>query len=76
METRAQEQRVQKMLLHSCNSIRKCHFIGIICCLLFTDVLSKFMRKLILGSEQYGSRPSINLDVSSEHQVQLVLEVG
>lgn len=33
------------------------------------------MRKLILGSEEYGSRPSMTLDVCSQRQVQLVLEV-
>lgn len=33
------------------------------------------MRKLILGSEEYGSRPSMTLDVCSQRQVQLALEV-
>lgn len=41
----------------------------------FAEVLINSLRKLILGSEYYGSRPSINLDVCSERQVQLVLEV-
>lgn len=33
------------------------------------------LRKLVLGSEEHGSRPCINIDVCSERQVQLVLEV-
>lgn len=39
------------------------------------EALVKSLRKLILGSEEYRSRPCVNLDVCSEHQVQLVLEV-
>jgi poly(A)-specific ribonuclease len=31
--------------------------------------------RLILGGETYGSRPSISIDVCSDQQVQLVLEV-
>ncbi|KAH7682943.1 Poly(A)-specific ribonuclease protein [Dioscorea alata] len=33
------------------------------------------LRKLILGGELYGSRPCLGIDVSSDHQVQLVLKV-
>nr|GEW71589.1 poly(A)-specific ribonuclease PARN-like [Tanacetum cinerariifolium] len=33
------------------------------------------LRKLILGGEDYGSRPSLNIDVCSERQVQLVFEM-
>lgn len=40
-----------------------------------TEPLIKSMRKLILGSEEYGSRPSITIDVCSQRQVQLALEV-
>ena len=75
VETQAQEQMVWKMLLLSCNLMGNCHFIGIICYLSFTEALVKSLRKLILGSEEYRSRPCVNLDVCSEHQVQLVLEV-
>lgn len=32
------------------------------------------LRKLILGGESYGSRPSMSIDVCSDRQVQLVLE--
>ncbi|KAF7070514.1 hypothetical protein CFC21_076028 [Triticum aestivum] len=32
------------------------------------------LRKLIMGSESYGSRPSMTIDVCSDRQVQLVLE--
>ncbi|KAG2579050.1 poly(A)-specific ribonuclease PARN-like isoform X1 [Panicum virgatum] len=32
------------------------------------------LSRLILGGETYGSRPSISIDVCSDHQVQLVLE--
>ncbi|KAF5741319.1 poly(A)-specific ribonuclease PARN-like [Tripterygium wilfordii] len=39
------------------------------------DVLLISMRKLLLGSENYGSRPSMTIDVCSERQVQLVLEM-
>ncbi|XP_030454910.1 poly(A)-specific ribonuclease PARN-like [Syzygium oleosum] len=39
------------------------------------EPLIKSMRKLILGSEEYGSRPSITIDVCSQRQVQLALEV-
>uniref|UniRef100_A0A0E0LVA0 Uncharacterized protein n=1 Tax=Oryza punctata TaxID=4537 RepID=A0A0E0LVA0_ORYPU len=34
------------------------------------------LRKLILGSEPYGSRPSFSIDVCSDRQVQLVLEAA
>lgn len=33
------------------------------------------LRELIMGSESYGSRPSMTIDVCSDRQVQLVLEV-
>ena len=33
------------------------------------------LSRLILSGETYGSRPSISIDVCSNHQVQLVLEV-
>lgn len=33
------------------------------------------LRKLVLGGEEYESRPCINIDVCSERQVQLVVEV-
>lgn len=39
------------------------------------DVLIKSLRKLILGSEQHGSRPCLGIDVCSERQVQLVVEM-
>ncbi|KAM7521898.1 hypothetical protein LguiA_011800 [Lonicera macranthoides] len=38
------------------------------------EALIKSLRKLILGSEEYGSRPCLSIDVCSERQVQLVLE--
>ncbi|RLM60383.1 poly(A)-specific ribonuclease PARN-like isoform X1 [Panicum miliaceum] len=34
------------------------------------------LSRLILGGETYGSRPSISIDVCSDHQVQLVLEAA
>ncbi|XVE78187.1 hypothetical protein DITRI_Ditri13aG0123700 [Diplodiscus trichospermus] len=39
------------------------------------EVLVKSLRKLVLGGEQYGSRPCMTIDVCSERQVQLVLEM-
>ncbi|KAA8550537.1 hypothetical protein F0562_002221 [Nyssa sinensis] len=33
------------------------------------------LRKLVLGSEVYGSRPCLSVEVCSEHQVHLVLEM-
>ncbi|KAF5446519.1 hypothetical protein F2P56_032140 [Juglans regia] len=39
------------------------------------EVLVRSLRKIVLGSEEYGSRPCMNIDVCSERQVQLVLEM-
>ncbi|XP_058196666.1 poly(A)-specific ribonuclease PARN-like isoform X2 [Rhododendron vialii] len=39
------------------------------------DALINSLRKLILGSEQHGSRPCLSIDVCSERQVQLVVEM-
>ncbi|KAI7752849.1 hypothetical protein M8C21_023500 [Ambrosia artemisiifolia] len=39
------------------------------------DALVNSLRKLILGGDEYGSRPSMNIDVCSERQVQLVFEM-
>ncbi|KAK3184685.1 hypothetical protein Dsin_031971 [Dipteronia sinensis] len=39
------------------------------------DAFVRSLRKIVLGSEKYGSRPSITIDVCSERQVQLVLEM-
>ncbi|KAK9055010.1 hypothetical protein SSX86_026089 [Deinandra increscens subsp. villosa] len=39
------------------------------------DALVNSLRKLILGGDEYGSRPSLNVDVCSERQVQLVFEM-
>ncbi|KAI3802016.1 hypothetical protein L1987_30138 [Smallanthus sonchifolius] len=39
------------------------------------DALVNSLRKLILGGDEYGSRPSLNIDVCSERQVQLVFEM-
>uniref|UniRef100_A0A6P6GG21 poly(A)-specific ribonuclease PARN-like n=1 Tax=Ziziphus jujuba TaxID=326968 RepID=A0A6P6GG21_ZIZJJ len=39
------------------------------------DPLVSTLRKLITASEFYGSRPSMSVDVCSERQVQLVLEM-
>ncbi|PON65951.1 Ribonuclease [Trema orientale] len=39
------------------------------------DALMSSLRKLISGSEYYESRPCISIDVCSEHQVQLALEM-
>ncbi|KAJ0640335.1 putative poly(A)-specific ribonuclease [Helianthus annuus] len=44
--------------------------------LLSADALVNSLRKLILGGDEYGSRPSLNIDVCSERQVQLVFEVN
>ncbi|XP_011089616.1 poly(A)-specific ribonuclease PARN-like isoform X3 [Sesamum indicum] len=38
------------------------------------DALISSLRKLISGSEVYGSRPSLNIDVCSECQIKLALE--
>lgn len=39
------------------------------------DPLVSSLRKLMTGTEEYGSRPSLSIDVCSERQVQLVLEM-
>lgn len=39
------------------------------------DALISSLRKVIAGSEKYGSRPCLSIDVCSERQVQLVLRV-
>ncbi|CAL9023108.1 unnamed protein product [Prunus brigantina] len=39
------------------------------------DALLSSLRKLVLGSELYGSRPCMNIDVCSERQIQLALEM-
>lgn len=41
----------------------------------FVDALLSSLRKLVMGTEIYGSRPCMNIDVCSERQVQLALEV-
>lgn len=40
-----------------------------------SDALVRSLRKLVLGSEECHSRPCMNIDVCSERQVQLVIEV-
>jgi len=45
---------------------------GCLCC---TDPLIKSLRKVVLGDD-HGSRPSMDIDVCSERQVQLVLDVS
>ncbi|XVF32060.1 hypothetical protein REPUB_Repub17cG0049400 [Reevesia pubescens] len=42
---------------------------------IYDEALVKSLRKLVLGSEQYGSRPCMTTDVCSERQVQLVVEM-
>lgn len=39
------------------------------------EALVRSLRNLVLGSEEYGSRPCLTIDVCSERQVQLTLEV-
>ncbi|KAM7263486.1 hypothetical protein ACFE04_001169 [Oxalis oulophora] len=39
------------------------------------EVFIRSLRNLVLGSEEYNSRPSMTVDVCSERQVQLVLEL-
>ncbi|KAJ6319317.1 hypothetical protein OIU78_014856 [Salix suchowensis] len=39
------------------------------------DALVRSLRKLVLGNEEYDSRPSMNIDVCSERQAQLVVEM-
>ncbi|XWS47142.1 hypothetical protein CRYUN_Cryun14cG0127900 [Craigia yunnanensis] len=39
------------------------------------EALANSLRKLVLGGEQYGSRPCMTINVCSECQVQLVLEM-
>ncbi|KAL0436680.1 UNVERIFIED_CONTAM: Poly(A)-specific ribonuclease PARN-like [Sesamum radiatum] len=39
------------------------------------DALISSLRKIMSGSEVYGSRPSLNIDVCSELQVKLALEI-
>ncbi|WCJ37250.1 Polynucleotidyl transferase ribonuclease H-like superfamily protein [Euphorbia peplus] len=39
------------------------------------DALIKSLRKLVLGGELYNSRPCMDIDVCSERQVQLVIEM-
>ncbi|KDO58559.1 hypothetical protein CISIN_1g006991mg [Citrus sinensis] len=40
-----------------------------------TEALVTSLRKIVLGGEQFGSRPSMTIDVCSERQVQLVLKM-
>lgn len=40
-----------------------------------SESLVRSIKKLLLGSERYGSRPCLNIDVCNERQVQLVLEI-
>lgn len=42
----------------------------------FPDYLVSSLRRLVLGSEQYGSRLCLTIDVCSERQTQLILEVS
>lgn len=42
---------------------------------MLAEALVKSLRKLVLGGELYGSRPCMTIDVCSERQVQLVLEM-
>ena len=59
------------------------HYRNLSCSLRLLLILSSYcagslvssLSRLILGGETYGSRPSISIDVCSDHQVQLVLEV-
>ncbi|KAK3031857.1 hypothetical protein RJ639_035994 [Escallonia herrerae] len=39
------------------------------------EALIRSLRKLVVGSEEFGSRPSLSIDVCSERQVQLALEM-
>lgn len=39
------------------------------------DALLRSLRKLMVGSEEYGSRPCLRIDVCSERHVQLALEM-
>ncbi|XP_061961060.1 poly(A)-specific ribonuclease PARN-like [Populus nigra] len=39
------------------------------------DALVRSLRKLVLGNEEYDSRPCMNIDVCSERQAQLVVEM-
>ncbi|KAG6630981.1 poly(A)-specific ribonuclease PARN-like isoform X2 [Carya illinoinensis] len=39
------------------------------------EALVRSLKKIVLGSEEYGSRPCMNIDVCSERQVELVLEM-
>ncbi|KAK3003306.1 hypothetical protein RJ639_018328 [Escallonia herrerae] len=39
------------------------------------EALIRSLRKLVMGSEEFGSRPSLSIDVCSERQVQLALEM-
>lgn len=41
----------------------------------YDNALISSLRKVIAGSEKYGSRPCLSIDVCSERQVQLVLEM-
>lgn len=43
--------------------------------LFLSDDLVSSLRKLVLGGEQYGSRLCLTIDVCSERQAQLILEV-
>ncbi|CAK7349237.1 unnamed protein product [Dovyalis caffra] len=39
------------------------------------EALVRSLRKLVLGTEEYDSRPWMNIDVCSEHQAQVVVEL-
>ena len=42
----------------------------------FADDLISTLRKIVSGGEVFGSRPSLSIDICSERQVQLILEVN
>lgn len=53
----------------------RCFLLFSVLTFLLADALVKSLQKLVLGGEQYGSRPCMTIDVCSERQVQLALEV-
>ncbi|XP_076929036.1 poly(A)-specific ribonuclease PARN-like [Bidens hawaiensis] len=61
-------ERIKSRIAHWISACKRAHMKD-------DDALVNSLRKLILGGDEYGSRPSFKIDVCSERQVQLVFEM-
>ncbi|MQL69168.1 hypothetical protein Taro_001446 [Colocasia esculenta] len=61
---------VSRVTWGSCCLLSLCH-----CKFMIADPLVQSLKKLMLGVEVYGSRPSMNIDVCNNRQVHLVMQV-